>query len=60
MLFPAFDIYGFDYTLSAAQWEKIKEFEKGHYLKQAVAELDEWLESSPPADDEIVMTIICI
>ena len=60
MLFPAFDIYGFDYTLSAVQWEKIKELEKGHYLKQAVAELDEWLESSPPADDEIVMTIICI
>ena len=55
---PAFDIYGFDYTLSAAQWETIKGLEKGKYLKQAVAELDAWL--GPTNDDEIVMTIICI
>lgn len=55
---PAFDIYGFDYTLSVAQWEKIKELDKGKYLKQAVAELDAWL--GPRTDDEIVMTIICI
>jgi len=55
---PDFDIYGFDYTLSVAQWEKIKGLDKGKYLHQAVAELDAWL--GPRTDDEIVMTIICI
>ena len=55
---PDFDIYGFDYTLSAAQWEKIKGLDKGKYLHQAVAELDAWL--GPTTDDEVAMTIICI
>ena len=55
---PDFDIYGFDYTLSVAQWEKIKELDKGKYLHQAVAELDAWL--GPRTDEEVAMTIICI
>ena len=57
-VFPDFDIYGFDYTLSAAQWEKIKGLQKGQYLKQAVAELEAWL--GPTVDAEAAMTIICI
>ena len=59
---PDFDIYGFDYTLSAAQWEAIKGLDKGKYLKQAVAELDAWLGPTAKSAnaDEIVMTIICI
>ncbi len=55
---PDFDIYGFDYTLSVAQWEKIKELDKGKYLHHAVAELDAWL--GPRTDEEVAMTIICI
>ena len=55
---PDFDIYGFDYTLSVAQWEKIKKLDKGKYLHQAVAELDAWL--GPRTDEEVAMTIICI
>ena len=55
---PDFDIYGFDYTLSVAQWEAIKGLEKGRYLKQAVAELEAWLGHT--TDDEVAMTIICI
>lgn len=55
---PDFDIYGFDYTLSVAQWEKIKELDKGKYLHHAVAEQDAWL--GPRTDEEVAMTIICI
>lgn len=55
-VFPDFDIYGFDYTLSATQWETIKRIEKGRYLKQALAELGTWLE---PVGD-VALTIICI
>ena len=55
-VFPDFDIYGFDYTLSATQWETIKGIEKGRYLKQALTELEAWL--GPVAD--VALTIICI
>ena len=55
-VFPDFDIYGFEYTLTIAQWEKIKGLDKGHYLKQALQELETWM--GPVGD--VALTIICI
>ena len=55
-IIPDFDIYGFDYSLSAAEWEAIKGLDKGKYLKQALEELETWL--GPVGD--VALTIICI
>ena len=54
-VFPDFDIYGFEYTLTIAQWEKIKGLDKGHYLKQALQELETGM--GPVGD--VALTIIC-
>lgn len=56
MVFPDFDIYGFDYSLSVAEWEQIRMLQKGHYLKQALAELETWLGSV----GDVALSIICI
>ena len=53
---PGFDVYGLDYTISKAQWEAIRTIDKGRYLKQAIEELEEWIDKT--ADP--VLTILCI